>query len=98
MSLWSAFGWLGTILIVSAFALKHRFPLLWLAVMNMSGAGLLGASLIYAAAWPAVALQAIWFVIAARDLLIALGRRRSTNKLSTQQTDGAVHLTVAVQH
>lgn len=66
-------GWVGTILIVLAYFLVSRQYITGAStlyqMMNLFGAFSMGINVFYQKAWPAVALQAIWAVIALSTLL-----------------------------
>lgn len=64
-------GWIGMVLIVLAYALKHRMPPVRLAVVNFVGSMCLGVMLFSKQAWPGVTLQVIWCTISVIDLLAA---------------------------
>ena len=68
-------GWIGTVLIVGAYFLTTRQYIItkgktdeW---MNLFGAVGVGINVFHQHAWPAVALQITWFVIAVASLLKA---------------------------
>lgn len=70
-------GWIGTILIVTAYFLNSRKIVdsqsALYQLMNLAGAAGVGANVLYQRAWPAVALQITWAVIS----ILTLARRRS---------------------
>lgn len=66
-------GWMGTVLIVSAYFLVSNGYVggdsSVYQLMNLSGAVFLGISLLVKKAWPALTLQIIWSVIAISALV-----------------------------
>ena len=68
MEAYELLGWIGTVLIVGAYFLNstNRIPNTSRAyqLMNLFGAIGVGVSVYYQEAWPAVALQATWGLIA----------------------------------
>lgn len=70
-------GWMGTALIVGAYFLTSRQYLITKGktdeLMNLLGAIGVGINVYHQHAWPAVALQAAWFIIALASLLKAPG-------------------------
>lgn len=67
MALTTTIGWVGTAFIVGAYALVSFglvAPSDWVyQAMNVLGAVGVGVNVVVQKAWPAVALQVIWFVI-----------------------------------
>ena len=68
-------GWVGTLLIITAYFLTTRQYVVikgktdeW---MNLFGAVGVGINVFHQHAWPAVALQAMWFIIAIASLVKA---------------------------
>ena len=72
----SILGWIGTALIVTAFAFKRSLPARRTATFNLAGAGLLAISFWAVRAWPGVTLQLIWMAVSAVDFLTASHRRK----------------------
>lgn len=74
------FGWVGTLLIVSAYFLVSRKIVdaqsRAYQLMNLFGAIGVGMNVFYQEAWPALALQVIWGIIA----ILALISIRSSQK------------------
>lgn len=77
MDIYSILGWAGTVLIVLAYWLNSTKRLdstsRTYQLMNLFGAIGVGANVFHAEAWPAVALQVTWGLIA----LSTLFKRRS---------------------
>ena len=71
-------GWSGTILIIAAYYLVSNGKLpasgKLYQVLNLVGAVLLGVNVFYKQAWPAVALEAVWVLIAAVALIRIMKR------------------------
>ncbi|MES2023799.1 MAG: hypothetical protein V4439_03890 [Patescibacteria group bacterium] len=67
-------GWVGTVLIVGAYFLVSSKKVAGdskvYQIMNLFGAIGVGANVFYQYAWPSVALQSIWAVIAISSLII----------------------------
>ncbi len=63
----AACGWSGTILIFVAFMFKDRFPKRLLAVMNITGSVLFGASLVARGSYEGLFLQVAWIIVAIGD-------------------------------
>jgi hypothetical protein len=70
-TLFATLGWIGMILIVTAFVLKDHPRKAVVALMNIVGATLLGASLVHKEAWAGVALEVVWVAVALKDLVRA---------------------------
>lgn len=64
-----AAGWSGMVLLLVAFGAKHRMSRTTLAWLNLVGAALIGVNCVAQRAWPVLALQSVWALIAAHDLL-----------------------------
>jgi len=73
MDINSIFGWVGTILIAGAYWLNSTKRVESTScvyqLMNLFGAIGVGFNVFHQAAWPAVALQATWGIIALYSLL-----------------------------
>ena len=64
-------GWIGTAMIIIAFAFKRKLAPAHAALINIVGASLLGASQVADKAWPGVALEVVWVGVAMWDLFAA---------------------------
>ncbi len=69
LPLWlvATLGWLGTILIFSAFLFKDRSPKKLLAIMNITGSALFGISLVARQSYEGLFLQVAWIIVAIVD-------------------------------
>lgn len=73
----SIIGWIGTVCIVAAFALKRTLTVVHIADLNILGAALLAISFWHSSAWPGVALQLVWIGVAVFDLVAEIRRAGS---------------------
>ena len=64
-------GWIGTAMIIIAFAFKRKLAPAHAAMINIVGASLLGTSQVADKAWPGVALEVVWVGVAMWDLFAA---------------------------
>ncbi|MEK7624928.1 MAG: hypothetical protein AAB467_01100 [Patescibacteria group bacterium] len=66
-------GWIGTILIVTAFFLNEQGKIKSKSrayqVVNLFGAMFIGVNVLYQRAWPALGLQFVWGLIAIFELI-----------------------------
>ncbi|CAN5850878.1 hypothetical protein BH11PLA1_BH11PLA1_12010 [soil metagenome] len=68
-TIFEAFGWLGSALLVMAYALKDHPRYIAIGIVNILGATFLGLSLYYKHAWPGLALEFVWIGIAVWGML-----------------------------
>jgi hypothetical protein len=61
-------GWIGTAALLYAYWKRQTLSPDWYAILNLAGAVLLAVLCCVRHAWPAVVLDGIWALIAARDL------------------------------
>jgi len=64
-----ALGWLGMSLLLLAYAFRDRMSRRANAMTNLAGAASLAVSLAVKEAWPGLTLEAVWALIAVRDLV-----------------------------
>jgi len=65
----SVLGWVGMGLLLFAYARRRRLNAPAYSVLNLVGAVLIAVVCFHQKAWPPMALNCVWAIIAARDLL-----------------------------
>lgn len=62
-------GWIGMILLLTAYGRQRTASLRANALTNLVGAAFMAVMCVAQKAWPALALQSVWAAIAIRDLI-----------------------------
>lgn len=65
----TALGWAGMVLLLVAYGAQKRLPRVSYALMNITGAAMVGLVCFAQRAWPAFALECAWAAIALWQLL-----------------------------